>query len=58
VSLQPGEVAALLRNHKDPGEVARWSMHSVAVPAGYVGALVASGRDWRLKTFSLIQLPL
>ena len=57
VSLQPGEVAALLRNHKDPGEVARWSMQSVAVPAGYVGALVASGRDWRLKTFSLIQLP-
>ena len=54
VSLQPGEVAALLRNHKDPGEVARWSMQSVVVPAGYVGALVASGRDWKLKSFSLV----
>ncbi|HKB68270.1 MAG TPA: 4'-phosphopantetheinyl transferase superfamily protein [Pyrinomonadaceae bacterium] len=54
VSLQPGEVAALLRNHKDPGEVARWSMQSVAVPAGYVGALVVSGHDWKLKSFNLI----
>jgi 4'-phosphopantetheinyl transferase len=57
VSLRPGEEAALLRNHKDPGEVTRWSMQSVAVPAGYVGALVAQGQDWRLKTFSLNQLP-
>ena len=54
VSLAPGEEAVLLRNHKDPGEVARWSMQSVAVPAGYVGALVASGRDWKLKSFTLI----
>jgi len=54
VSLQPGEVAALLRNHKDPGEVARWSMQSVAVPAGYVGALVASGRGWKVRSFNLI----
>jgi len=54
VSLQPGEVAALLRNHKDPLEVTRWSMQSVAVPAGYVGALVASGRDWKLRSFNLI----
>jgi len=57
VSLRPGEVAALLRNHEDPNEVTRWSMQSVAVPAGYVGALVAQGKDWRLKTFSLNQFP-
>ena len=54
VSLRPGEAAALLRNHKDPVEVTRWSMQSVAVPAGFVGALVAQGQDWRLKTFSLV----
>jgi len=53
VSLRPDEEAALLRNHKDPGEVARWSMQSVAVPAGYVGALVVQGHDWKLKTFTL-----
>jgi 4'-phosphopantetheinyl transferase len=53
VSLRPGEAAALLRNHKDPVEVTRWSMQSVAVPAGYVGALVAQGHDWNIKTFTL-----
>jgi 4'-phosphopantetheinyl transferase len=53
VSLVPGESAALLRNHKEPGEVSRWSMQSVAVPAGYVAALVASGNDWQVKTFAL-----
>ena len=56
VSLRPGEAAALLRNHKEPGEVTRWSMQSVAVPAGYVAALVASGHDWRLKTFTVDQI--
>jgi 4'-phosphopantetheinyl transferase len=53
VSLVPGEAAALLRNHKEPAEVSRWSMQSVAVPDGYVAALVASGDDWRSKTFAL-----
>ena len=57
VSLRPGEVAQLLRNRKHPDEVSRWSMKSVAVPAGYVAALVVAGHDWRLKTFSLRQLP-
>ena len=56
VSLRPGEAAALLRNHKEPAEVTRWSMQSVAVPAGYVAALVASGHDWRLKTFTVDQI--
>lgn len=56
VSLVPGEPAALLRNHKEPAEVSRWSMQSVAVPDGYVAALVASGRDWSTKTFALDSL--
>jgi 4'-phosphopantetheinyl transferase len=56
VSLVPGESAALLRNHKEPAEVSRWSMQSVAVPTGYVAALVGEGHDWRLKTFTLDRL--
>jgi 4'-phosphopantetheinyl transferase len=53
VSLAPREPAALLRNHKEPDEVGRWTMRSVRVPPGYVAALVVEGHDWRLKTFAL-----
>ena len=57
VSLRPGEAPALLRNHKEPAEITRWSMQSVTVPAGYVAALVAEGHDWQLKTFAIDQSP-
>jgi 4'-phosphopantetheinyl transferase len=53
VSLEPGEPAALLANHKEPAEVTRWSMQSISVPAGYVAALCVAGFDWRLKSFAL-----
>jgi 4'-phosphopantetheinyl transferase len=53
VSLAPGEAAALLRNHKDAAEVARWSMKSIPVDPGYVAALVVEGHNWELKMFSL-----
>lgn len=56
VSLLPGEAAALLRNHKEPDEVSRWTMRSVSVPEGYVAALVVEGHDWRLKTFAVKEL--
>jgi 4'-phosphopantetheinyl transferase len=56
VSLAPGETAALLRNHKEPDEVERWTMRSIPVPGGYVAALVVEGRDWRLKSFEVEQL--
>jgi 4'-phosphopantetheinyl transferase len=55
VSLKPGEPAALLANHREPLEVERWTMRSVAVPAGYEAAIVVEGRDWQLKTFRLEQ---
>lgn len=53
VSLGPGEPAALLRNHKDAAEVARWTMRSIAAPSGYVAAIVVEGHDWKMKTFAL-----
>lgn len=55
VSLAPGEPVALLRNHKEPAEVRRWTMQSISVSSGYVAALVVEGRDWRLKTFRVEQ---
>jgi len=54
VSLLPGEPAALLRNHKEPAEVTRWSMQSVPVPDGYVAALVVEGHCFKLKRFSIV----
>ena len=57
VSLLPGEAAALLGNHKEPEEVARWTMESIKVPVGYVAALVVEGHNWRLKNFEMEQLP-
>jgi len=53
VSLAPGEPAALLRNHVDETDVARWEMRSIPVAAGYVAAMVVEGHEWKLKTFSL-----
>lgn len=53
VSFAPGEPAALLCNHRVPGEPQRWSMQSIPMLPGYVAALVVEGHDWKLKTFSL-----
>jgi 4'-phosphopantetheinyl transferase len=55
VSLAPGEAAALLKNHRDPAEVSRWSMQSIPVLPGYVAALVVEGHEWRLKSFAFEQ---
>jgi 4'-phosphopantetheinyl transferase len=53
VSLSPGEAAALLCNHKEPAEVARWAMQELSVPAGYVAALVVEGDGFEVKRFSI-----
>jgi 4'-phosphopantetheinyl transferase len=51
VSLAPREPAALLKNHKDSGEVSRWTMQSIYVAPEYVAALVVEGQGWRLRKF-------
>jgi 4'-phosphopantetheinyl transferase len=40
VTFRPHEPVALLRVDGDPAEAARWRMTELALPAGYVGALV------------------
>ena len=49
VSLAPGEPAALLCTRVMEDEVSRWSMIELAPGAGFKAALVAEGRDWRLR---------
>ncbi len=53
VSFAPGDPVALLRNDKEPAEVARWTMRTVTVPSGYVAALMAEGNEWDLKRFAV-----
>ena len=53
VSFRPGEPAALILNHKEPAEVTRWTMQSIPVPSGYVAAVVAEGKDWRVRRYEL-----
>jgi 4'-phosphopantetheinyl transferase len=48
VTLRPGEPAALLATHHDPDEARRWSMRSLVLNEGYVGALAVEGHSWRL----------
>jgi 4'-phosphopantetheinyl transferase len=49
VSLTPGEPAALLAVRGDAQEAARWTLKALEPGQGYRAALVAEGRDWRLK---------
>ncbi|HKP45172.1 MAG TPA: 4'-phosphopantetheinyl transferase superfamily protein [Pyrinomonadaceae bacterium] len=52
VSLRPDEPVALLNNYREERELSRWSMRSIPAPEGYVGAVVVTGNDWTLKSFS------
>jgi 4'-phosphopantetheinyl transferase len=46
VSVVPGEPAALLAVRDDPMEPSRWGMAELQPAQGYMGALVARGKDW------------
>jgi len=49
VSLEPDKPAALLHVKDDPNEPARWGMVELRPASGYIGALVAKGKDWRFS---------
>jgi 4'-phosphopantetheinyl transferase len=49
VSFLADEEPQLLETRHDPAEAKRWTLRSVAVPSGYVAAVVAEGAGWKLK---------
>lgn len=49
VAFLPDEVPRLVATRHDPPDVGRWSLRDLDVGAGYRGALVAEGADWRLS---------
>jgi 4'-phosphopantetheinyl transferase len=48
VSLASGEPDALLGSQRDPSEASSWLLQELAYAPGYVAALAAEGRNWRL----------
>ncbi len=48
VSLEPGNLNALLATRPNPLERTRWTVRDLAVEPGYAAALCVSGNDWRL----------
>jgi 4'-phosphopantetheinyl transferase len=49
VSLVPAETNALLATRPDGSEAEKWLLREVTAGSGYVAALCARGRDWKLK---------
>ena len=53
VAFAPGEAAALLDTRIDPREVDRWSLHDLAIDAGFAAALAVEGQHPQLEFWSL-----
>ena len=51
-SVSMGEEALLLRSDEGPAEVARWSMSSISLEDGYVGALCVEGHEATVSYFA------
>ena len=49
VTLDPGAPAALLATHWDQSEAARWSLKTIAVEPGFVGAVAVAAHGWELN---------
>jgi len=52
VSLEEESVDALVTTRMDPAEAKDWLLQEVAAGDGYVGAICARGRTWRLTQWS------
>jgi 4'-phosphopantetheinyl transferase len=52
VSIVPGNGDALLSTRPDDSEAALWSLREIPAGAGYVAALCARGREWRLRDWT------
>ena len=52
VSIAEADTDSLLETRPDPAEASRWTLAEVPAGAGFVGALCARGKGWRLKSWS------
>jgi 4'-phosphopantetheinyl transferase len=52
VSLEPGEIDALVATRPDASEAGRWLLRGIPGEGGYAAALCVQGRDWKLKGWS------
>jgi 4'-phosphopantetheinyl transferase len=55
VTLAPGERAALIETRGEPQEARRWLLKEVSPAHGFVGAVAAEGRDWRLRCWDFVE---
>lgn len=51
VTLKPGEPAELLQVKGSQEAAARWKLENLEPATGYAGAVIAEGREWRLRTW-------
>jgi 4'-phosphopantetheinyl transferase len=56
VTLKPEERAALLRTGWDEDEARRWSLKTIDVGQGYVGAMAVEAHNWRLSCWQVDDL--
>jgi 4'-phosphopantetheinyl transferase len=56
VSLSPDQPPALLSHHSRPGEVGRWTIRDIPLPAGYCAALAVEMKQPVLRMFPARQL--
>jgi len=49
VTLTPGRPAQLLRIRGSAAKAEKWKLHSLYPKNGFIGAVIASGKEWQLK---------
>ena len=54
ISMVPNTSTWLVNCHSDPAEAERWSLWSLMVAPGYVGALAVEGHGWQFATWQCL----